>query len=359
MKRFTALLFVAALCAALLCGCAQGAPVFKSAVVPGIFSSEEAAKAPELEVAEPETQATEPTQASTTPTATQPTEPATQPATTADGSVVPSWFDDAVFIGDSITTTLDFLCSEDESLLGDAQFVCADSLGFNSAQWDLNDPNNVHPTYRGEKVLAETAAKITGAKKVFILLGANDLGTWGIDDTKDAVKSFTAKLFANSPNVELYFQSTTPMITEKESDYLNNDDIVEFDKWLKEYCDQNGYHYIDLYSQLCDETGALRIDYCDDPDYDGIHFTTGACNVWANYLKYIVANPSGDRTPETTVEPTYADPYDDTNGDAYDDTYGDTYDDTYDDTYGDTYQEPYDDTYDGYGNAEGYEEYDY
>ena len=40
MKRFTALLFVAALCAVLLCGCAKGDPVFKSTVVPGIFSSD-------------------------------------------------------------------------------------------------------------------------------------------------------------------------------------------------------------------------------------------------------------------------------------------------------------------------------
>ena len=347
MKRFTALLFVAALCAALLCGCAKGDPIFKSAVVPGIFSSDEAAKAPTSAVVEPDAQATEPTQAPTAPPVTQPTQPVTRPATTADGSVVASWFDDAVFIGDSITTTLDFLCAEDENLLGNAQFVCADSLGFNSAQWDLNDPNNVHPTYKGKKVLAETAAKITGAKKVFILLGANDLGTWGLDDTKTAVKSFTSKLFANSPNIELYFQSTTPMITDKESDYLDNADIVEFDKWLKEYCDQNGYHYIDLYSQMADPTGALRIDYCDDPDYDGIHFTMDACTVWANYLKYIVANPSGDNKPETTVEPTYADPYDDTN------------DDTYGDANGDAYEEPYEDTYDGYGNAEGYEEYDY
>ena len=89
--------------------------------------------------------------------------------------------------------------------------------------------------------------------------------------------------------VQLYFQSTTPMITDLETDILNNEIIREFDGQLQAYCNENGYHYIDLYHQMCDDTGALRDDYCVDPDADGVHFTDEACIIWANYLKTAVA----------------------------------------------------------------------
>lgn len=212
------------------------------------------------------------------------------PAEQPGGTVAPTWFNDAVFVGDSITTTLDYFCADDPGLLGDAMFVCADSLSYHNAQWDINDPDAVHPTYRGEKVLAETAAEITGAKKVFILLGVNDLdSSYGVEDSVDAMKTFIQKLLSRSPNVELYLQSTTPMIPEKENDRLNNGLIRDFDAQMQAFCNENGYHYLDLYHQMCDDTGALRAEWCDDPNDDGIHFNYQGTLAWVNYLRSAVA----------------------------------------------------------------------
>ena len=209
MKRFLALILFAVMCAALLCGC--GEDKADSSPTVAVPASEAPSAAP--------TVATAATEA--------PTQEPTQPLDMVD----PSWFDDAVFVGDSITTTLDyFTADEPEIFVGDAKFVCADCLGYHNAQWDLYDENAVHPTYQGQLVLAETAAQITGANKLFVLMGINDIGTYGVEDTMDSLKEWTQKVLACSPNVEIYFQSTTPMITDKESDYLNNADIVEFVK---------------------------------------------------------------------------------------------------------------------------------
>jgi DNA helicase-2/ATP-dependent DNA helicase PcrA len=79
------------------------------------------------------------------------------------------------------------------------------------------------------------------------------------------------------------------MLADKESGWLNNDKITDFNDQLKAYCEAQGYSFIDVYHQVCDDSGALNPTYCSDPDNQGIHFNTDGCTVWANYLKSTVA----------------------------------------------------------------------
>ncbi len=199
-----------------------------------------------------------------------------------------SWFDDAVFVGDSVTNMLNIYCMNDPEALGKAQFVCAPSLGFTNAQWALDDENNVHPSYKGKTVLAERAAELTGANKVLIMLGMNDIGIYGADGALDESKKFTQKLLSHSPNVKLYFQSVTPKMTSHEDNTIDNNLIKDFDSKLEKFCNENGYKYLDVYHQVCDETDALPEKYCGDPEPDegqGIHFNTEACEIWIDFLK--------------------------------------------------------------------------
>lgn len=252
----------------------------------------------------------EATEAETIAETQAPTEASTEAADESGQTSEPvdaSWFDDAVFIGDSVTVALDYACEDDKSLLGDAKFVCAQSLGYHNALWDLDAEYAVHPTYEGETILAETAAEKTGANKVFIMLGVNDIGTYGAEDTMEQAKLLAERILENSPDVTLYFQSTTPMIADKESDWLNNDKITAFNDLLEAYCDEQGYYYLDVYHQVCDDSGALNPSYCNDPDVQGIHFTVEGCTVWADYLKSSVGKmPTAAEVTEApaTEEPT-------------------------------------------------------
>ena len=235
--------------------------------------------------------------------------PATQAAAVSAQAAAPveaSWFDDAVFVGDSVTLALDYACSGDKSLLGNAQFACAQSLGYHNALWDLDTEGAVHPTYQGETILSETAAEKTGATKVFVMLGVNDIGTYGADDTMEQAKQLAERILSHTPNIKLYFQSTTPMLADKESGWLNNDKITDFNDQLKAYCEARGYSFIDVYHQVCDDSGALNPTYCSDPDNQGIHFNTDGCTVWANYLKSTVTQLEA-ATEAPTQAPTQAD----------------------------------------------------
>lgn len=238
-----------------------------------------------------------------------PAQAPTEVAAASQQSTAPvdaSWFDDAVFVGDSVTLALDYACSGDKSLLGNAQFVCAQSLGYHNALWDLNAEGAVHPTYQGNTILSETAAEVTGADKVFVMLGMNDIGTYGAEDTMEQAKQLAERILSHSPNVKLYFQSTTPMLAEKESGWLNNDKITAFNELLKAYCEEKGYYFIDVYHQVCDDSSALNPAYCSDPDNQGIHFTVDGCTAWANHLKAAVAELNSAAEPPTDAPVTSA-----------------------------------------------------
>lgn len=214
------------------------------------------------------------------------TEAVTEAVTEAQsGPKDASWFDDAVFVGDSVTLKLSYYCENHPEALGNAQFFCAGSLGYASALWDIDDPNAVHPYYQGQIQLAENCAVVTGAKKVFVMLGMNDVALYGVDATVENCDALVSRILTNSPDVTVYIQSATPILMGKETGDFNNANVRALNEALKTYADGKGYAFIDLYSQLADENGYLPLEYCGDEGAQGIHFTDAACELWADYLK--------------------------------------------------------------------------
>lgn len=207
------------------------------------------------------------------------------------GNVVEySWFDDAVFVGDSVTLKLSYYCDENLEALGNAQFFCAGSLGYTNALWELDHEDAVHPTYKGETYLAENCTTVTGASKVFVMLGMNDVGLYGVDGALESAETLLDNIKKNSPDAIIYVQSVTPIMEEHQGSSWNNEIIREFNKKLKNLCSEKKYGFLDVYSVMADENGNLPDNYCSDPDAMGIHFTDEACQVWVNYLKSNVAS---------------------------------------------------------------------
>ena len=201
------------------------------------------------------------------------------------GPVDASWFDDAVFVGDSVTLKLSYYADSNPDELGDAQFFCAGSLGYANALWDIDDPIAVHPFYKGQNRLTEYCASDTGAKKVLIMLGMNDVGLYGVEATIENADTLTSRILKNSPDVQIYMQSTTPILYGHEIGDLNNNTIDEFNVELEKFAAEKGFKYIDVHSHLEDENGYLKDEYCSDPDAQGIHFTDAACGIWVDVLK--------------------------------------------------------------------------
>lgn len=194
-----------------------------------------------------------------------------------------SWFDDAVFVGDSVTLKLSYYA--DNGSLGDAKFLCAGSLGYGLALQDLDAEGNVHPTYEGEQYTVDDGIQMLGAKKVLIMFGMNDIGLFGIDDSIKNMKTLTERILKKSPEAEIYIQSVTPMLEDTQLSDLNNKSISEFNKKLKAEAEKLGYKYLDVASVMKDEKGNLIPEYCSDPEDMGIHFSDEGCEVWVKYLK--------------------------------------------------------------------------
>ena len=206
-----------------------------------------------------------------------------QPVLTGE-QVSPSWFDDAVFVGDSVTNKLNFYA--DNGCLGDAEFLCSVGIGYHSAMWGIDYKYNVHPVYNGKKVLLEDGLKMIGRKKIFIMLGMNDIGGYGVNDSVEAMKTLTDRILRKIPDAQLYIQSVTPLISSiHRKDLLNNDNIALFNEKVEKVCKERGFVYIDVAEAVSDRQGNLIDEYCADSSYMGLHFNNKGCKLWVEYLR--------------------------------------------------------------------------
>ncbi len=197
-----------------------------------------------------------------------------------------SYFDDAAFVGDSVSLKLNYYCATTGDL-GKAQFFTSGSLGAGNALWEVSD-ESVHPSYQGEKMLIEDCLAASGASKVYVMLGMNDIGLYGVDETVVNYETLMDRILEKCPDIQIIIQSMTPM-TETSNilgDSLNNQTIKEYNGRLRTLAEERGWGYIDVASVMYDESGSqLNADYCSDPVDMGVHFTEAGCAVWVDYLK--------------------------------------------------------------------------
>lgn len=123
---------------------------------------------------------------------------------------------------------------------------------------------------------------MTGAKKVYIMLGINDVVPYGIDGSVGNMETVIEKIRTKSPGITVYVQSATPMTRDGEQVKLTNKTLNEYNAKLVELCKDKGYYYIDVASVLKDSAGYLPEKYSSD---NYVHFTDEACEIWIDYLR--------------------------------------------------------------------------
>ena len=187
-----------------------------------------------------------------------------------------SFYDDAAFIGDSISYTL-FLHNSKTQDLGKARFLVRGSLGIHNT---LNGQLKIY--YQGKEMTPWDAVAACGAKKVFIMLGMNDIGYYGIDGTMEKWDIFLEKIREKSPDVEIYIQSQTPMWTDANLDLLNNDNIDLYNQELKEFAEESGCSFVNIAPYFKDSTNGLAQKYCNDKY---VHMNFEGTTTWVKVLK--------------------------------------------------------------------------
>ncbi len=199
-----------------------------------------------------------------------------------------AWFDDVVMIGDSVSLKLkNFVVKQRQTVsgyFGEGQFLASGSLGSGNALWDAEDKKAVHPTYQGEKMKLEQSIPLTGAKKIYMMLGVNDIAVYGLEGAVENYKILLDSIQAEVPDAQFYIQSATPICEGAEVGALNNENLVLYNDMLLAMCEERGIPFVDVASVLRDELGYLPRDYCSDPNGMGIHLQDTACQLWLGYL---------------------------------------------------------------------------
>lgn len=253
-------------------------------------TTKEVTQATEEQTTEATSEEVTETQEETTEKAEEASASEESPVTYEYTQVDDSYFNDAVFIGDSISYGFELYVTEKrangETVLGEAQFLTSGSLSYGNSLWDVSD-ESVHPTYNGEKMKLEDAIAQIKPGKIFILLGTNDVALYGVEQTIANADTEISRMLEASPGAEIFIMSTTPKYSPAESNVdgaLNNADIDALNVAMRQFAVEKGYNFMNIAPLFKDETGGLAADYCSDKEGMGIHFTSAAYDIWLDFL---------------------------------------------------------------------------
>lgn len=187
-------------------------------------------------------------------------------------SVDESYFDDAVFIGDSRTVGL-----HDYGGLENATFYA--TVGMNV--YDLWTDKFCEVD--GEKLTLEEALTRRQYGKVYFQIGINEMGRGTIDSFMQAYEASVRKLEELQPNAIIYVQGIMRVTQKKsESDAIfNNIGILLRNDRIAQLADNNHIFYIDVNEAVCDNQGNLKADLT----FDNVHLYASKYNIWVDFLK--------------------------------------------------------------------------
>ena len=183
-----------------------------------------------------------------------------------------SYFDDAVFIGDSRTVGL-----HDYGGLDYSDFYA--TVGMNI--YDLW--KDAFCEVNGKKVTLEEALRAKQYKKVYFQIGINEMGRGTLDGFMDEYQNAVEKFKTLQPDAIIYVQAIMH-VTQKKSDsdpIFNNPGIDARNQRIQQLADGVRVFYIDVNEVVCDDQGGLKQELT----FDNLHLYGSKYNIWVDFLK--------------------------------------------------------------------------
>lgn len=217
----------------------------------------------------------------------------------AAGDEPSSAFDGALFVGDSLTTQLADYVQEgagSSTILHDAVFLTSDDYAWGDVVDELDGgEGSLYLSAEADAAITlSEAIQQTGARKLYIQLGKEDLIYNDVSTAADRAKTVLSALKSAFPSLEITVQSVTPMLEWIDYEGLSSSTIAEYNAEMKAYCASNGFGFADMAAFFTD--GYLPEEYCADPELRCIHLNDAGCALWTSYLL-------GEITPEPTPSP--------------------------------------------------------
>ncbi|MCM1538918.1 MAG: GDSL-type esterase/lipase family protein [bacterium] len=190
------------------------------------------------------------------------------------------YYGDSVFVGDSIMEGFRLYSVRQDSFVHDIQFLTAISYSVHNALRPVKG-NIPHPEYQGKKYHVWDVLPLLGKKRVFILLGTNDLVSYGPEANRDKYKELIDKILEASPELEIHIVSVTYTAKGREKGCLYNPCIDLYNSLLQEMAEENGWGYIDLCTAISDGAGNLESSLSSD---NFVHLKISAYALWEEEL---------------------------------------------------------------------------
>ncbi|MEG0979160.1 MAG: GDSL-type esterase/lipase family protein [Oscillospiraceae bacterium] len=184
-----------------------------------------------------------------------------------------TYFDDAIFIGDSRTEGFMIYTGLNNATFYTHKGLMVNTV-FTSPVINLN----------GKKVSVIDAVKSnTKFKKAYIMLGINELGWVYSNLFIEKYSSIVDSIKQTNPNAQIYVQSLIPVTATKASSdkVYNNKKIQEYNDLLQKMAKEKNVYYVNVADALADGSGCIP----EDSAYDGIHLKKTYCIKWLDYLK--------------------------------------------------------------------------
>ncbi len=183
-----------------------------------------------------------------------------------------AYFADTVFLGDSRTEGFHLY-----SGLQEGEYLYAVGATVESV---FTKPTQ--ETAAGKVPMLDALAELE-CGKVYIMLGANELGWPRSEAFHDQYGKVIDRIREDHPDAEVVIQSILPVsaVQESKGSYVNNGRIQTYNAILEELALEKECPYLNVSEAVTGEDGCLRPELTTD----GIHLNTAGCKEWLNYLK--------------------------------------------------------------------------
>lgn len=193
-------------------------------------------------------------------------------------AVSDEYFDDAVFIGNSQIEGISIYSSMKNATVLAGKGIMVDTIF----------TKEVIKTKNGDRITIMDALELDKYGKIYIMLGANELG-WAYDS--EFIKQYAKvidKMKELQPEAKIYVNAIIPVSKEKsEKDKIyNNKNITRFNELILNMTKEKEVYYLDSKEALADEEGNLP----SESTTDGVHFSSSYYEKWFNYLKTHTVN---------------------------------------------------------------------
>lgn len=209
-------------------------------------------------------------------------------------SELDKFFNDSIFIGNSLMSDFGNFINYKRSVYPD--FMGKSKIFARPVYSAFHDKATVtdkswHPSYMGEKTDAAGAVKKSRAKTVYVsLMGLNDLGMYHnpdicVEKTFSGTVGLIERILEQNPETVIVVISNTYIIKDKnDDDHFNNKNISELNNLMLDYCNENGYDFIDVSTPSIFD-GNLDDNLCTDKKSSGHHLNSNAYAMWTAVLR--------------------------------------------------------------------------